>query len=366
VLDKEALPAQHQSGHNSGVLHTGIYYKPGSLKAQTCTAGRLEMLRFCETEEVEYRLTGKVVVASTEAEQTVLREIYRRGKENGVRCELIGRDRLSEIEPAARGTAAIWVSEAGVVDFRKVCHRMVDRIAARDARIVPNAEVFDILERGSQTIICSKAGDFEARAVVNCAGLQADRIAKLTLAKLDFKIVPFRGEYYELLPKAAGLIRNLVYPVPDPRFPFLGVHFTRRFDGRVECGPNAVLALGRECYNPDAVDARDLIEVLSYPGFLRLARRYLRMGVAEAWRSASKRAFVRALQTLVPQVRADDLAPAPAGIRAQAVSRDGRLVDDFLIVRSGRAVNVCNAPSPAATASLRIGAVIADRVGALL
>jgi L-2-hydroxyglutarate oxidase len=355
VLDKEPVIAAHQTGHNSGVLHSGIYYKPGSLKARNCREGKRAMEEFCTSEGVPFDLCGKVIVATEPEELPRLANIFERGQANGVQCELIDRERLLELEPHAAGLQAIHVPEAGIVDYRAVCERLAERIRDRGGQITLNARVTGFRTLADETVVQTTAGGFAARQVVNCAGLYSDRVAKLSGERPSVKIVPFRGEYFKLTPEAAPLVRNLIYPVPDPAFPFLGVHFTRCIEGGVECGPNAVLAMAREGYTKTKLNIRDLAESLSYPGFLRLAAKHWRMGAGEMWRSISKRAFVGALERLVPEIRAEHLIPAPAGVRAQALACDGTMVDDFLIERQGRVVNVLNAPSPAATSSLKIG-----------
>jgi L-2-hydroxyglutarate oxidase len=363
VLDKEPVIAAHQTGHNSGVLHSGIYYKPGSLKARNCREGKLAMQAFCATEGVPFELCGKVIVATEPEELSRLQNIYERGQANGVRCELIGREQLLELEPHAAGLQAIHVPEAGIVNYRTVCERLVMRILEAGGEITLGARVTGFRSLPEETVVETTAGEFSAKQVVNCAGLYSDRVAKLSGEKPSVKIVPFRGEYFELTPEARLLVRNMVYPVPDPAFPFLGVHFTRCIEGGVECGPNAVLAMAREGYTKTKINFRDLAESLTYPGFLRMAARHWRMGAGEMWRSVSKRAFVRALERLVPEIRAEHLTAAPAGVRAQALARDGSMVDDFLIERQGRVVNVLNAPSPAATSSLKIGETVVAQLG---
>lgn len=362
LVEKETGLAQHQTGRNSGVLHSGIYYKPGSLKALNCRAGKLAMQEFCDREQLPYELCGKVVVAIEERELPALAEIHRRGLANGVPCEMIDRPRLAELEPHAAGVAALHVPETGIVDYPAVCQRLGQRIAQRGGRIVTGAKVTAIDQRGGERIVQTTAGAFTARWLVNCAGLHCDRVTRLDGRRAEAKIVPFRGEYFELVPAAQHLCRTLIYPVPDPNFPFLGVHFTRLIGGGVECGPNAVLAFAREGYRKRDVNVRDLAESLTYTGFLRLAARYWRTGAGEMWRSLSKRAFVRALQRLVPEIRAEHLVAAPAGVRAQAVRPDGAMVDDFLIQPGPGAVHVLNAPSPAATAALNVGRLIVDEL----
>ena len=367
VLEKEAGPAAHQTGHNSGVLHSGIYYRPGSLKAQNCRAGRQAMVDFCATEGIPNEICGKVIVAVSESQLPSLQRIYERGQKNGVHCELIDAERLRQLEPHAAGIRAIHVPEAGIVDYRQVCQRLAQRVLeAGDHSIVYSAGVGRLETGGPRTVLHTPTGQFEVHQVVNCAGLQSDRVARRAGQRPPLRIVPFRGEYYRLVPSAYQLIRHLIYPVPDPAYPFLGVHFTRMIDGAYECGPNAVLALGREAYGKLDFDLRDLFESLTYPGFLRLAAHHWRIGAGEIWRSLSKRAFVTALQRLVPEIRTEDLKPAPAGIRAQAVAPDGALIDDFMIVEDESVLSVCNAPSPAATASLNIGRLIVDKLSTRL
>jgi len=363
ILEKETGLAFHQTGRNSGVLHSGIYYKPGSLKAVNCREGKRALEEFCAAEGIPYEICGKVVVALSAEELPALQMIFDRGQANGVQCTMIDVPRLKALEPHAAGIRAIHVPETGIVDYRAVCDRLAKKIReAGDNEIVFSARVGAMERREGRMILATGAGDFVARYVVNCAGLHSDRVAALSGVRPGVKIVPFRGEYYELTPEARSLVKNLIYPVPNPAFPFLGVHFTRMIDGSVECGPNAVFALGREAYRKTDVDLRDLFESLTYSGFIRLAAKYWRIGSGEIWRSISKRAFVRALQRLVPEIRSEHLHPAPAGIRAQAIAPDGAMVDDFMIQETDIVVNVCNAPSPAATASLNIGALIRDRL----
>jgi L-2-hydroxyglutarate oxidase len=362
VLEKEARVAEHQTGHNSGVLHSGIYYKPGSFKAATCRAGKKAMEAFCAAEGIAHEICGKVIVAVADADLPALQRIYERGVANGVDCALIDRARLAELEPHAAGVKAIHVPEAGIVNYRQVCERLAERVRGSGGEVVFNAKVTTVQHHPGGVTAVTPAGDFTTRQLVNCAGLHSDRVAWLTGQNPGAKIVPFRGEYYALKPEAFRLCRNLIYPTPDPQFPFLGVHFTRTIDGSVECGPNAVLAFGREAYRFLALNPRDLLETLTYRGFVRMALKHWRMGLGEVWRSLSKQAFVRALQRLVPDIRAEHLEPAPAGIRAQMVAPDGSLVDDFLVLEGERVVSVCNTPSPAATASLQIGTAIVDRL----
>jgi len=364
VLEKEARVAEHQTGHNSGVLHSGIYYKPGSLKAINCRVGKRAMEAFCAKEGIAHDICGKVIVAVDDGDLPALQRIYERGVANGIKCEIIDKARLAELEPHAAGVKAIHVPEAGIINYRQVCERLAEKVRFAGGEVVFGAKVTAVKHHADGVTAITPAGEFTARQLVNCGGLHADRVARLTGQDPGAKVIPFRGEYFSLKPTAHRLCRNLIYPTPDPQFPFLGVHFTRMIDGSVECGPNAVLAFGREAYKFFALNPRDLLETLTYAGFLRMAAKHWRMGLGEMWRSLNKAAFVRALQRLVPELRAGDMEPAPAGIRAQAVAPDGGLVDDFLIQESNRVVNVCNAPSPAATASLQIGATIVDRVAA--
>jgi len=362
VLEKELRLAMHQSGRNSGVLHSGIYYKPGSVKAQTCRRGKALMQAFCERESIPYEICGKVIVATHEREIPTLHMLLERGQANGVQCEIISAERLRELEPHAAGIQAIYVPEAGIVDFRAVCERLAQRIREGHGEVLTGVRVLNIREASAEVIVHTTHGDFTARYLVNCAGLYSDYLARVSGVIPPARIVPFRGEYFLLTEEARFLCRNLIYPAPDPRFPFLGVHFTRTITGEVECGPNAVLAFAREGYRKTNINLRELWQTLTYPGFLRLAWRYWRTGLGEMWRSFSKKAFVHALQRLVPEVRAEHLNPAPAGVRAQAVDRFGRLVDDFLWVDTARMVHVVNAPSPAATASLAIAERIVDKL----
>jgi (S)-2-hydroxyglutarate dehydrogenase len=364
VLEKEAHVAAHQSGHNSGVLHSGIYYRPGSLKAATCRAGKRAMEAFCESEGIGYELCGKVIVAVDESELARLQALYERGQANQVRCEVIGRERLRELEPHAAGVRAIHVPETGIVDYPAVCERLAARTRERGGEVRCGAEVAGLKTTAAEIVAETTIGTFAARYAVNCAGLYADRVARLAGEPSSLKIVPFRGEYYKITREAERLCRALIYPVPDPQFPFLGVHFTRMVKGGVECGPNAVLAFAREGYRTRDVRAGDLFETLTYAGFLKLARKHWRLGAHEMWRSLSKSAFVRALKRLVPEIRARDLSPAAAGVRAQAIDATGAMVDDFAVAEQPRLVNVLNAPSPAATASLALGHLIVEKLAA--
>jgi len=362
LLEKEATLASHQTGRNSGVIHSGIYYKPGSLRAKNCRAGKLALQEFCTEYGVSWERTGKVIVATKESQIPAMESILERGRQNGVECEIIDAERLAEIEPHAAGVRAIHVPEAGIVDYPGMCQALAEQLTQRGVEIRLSTRVTDIRQNADQVELVTPDGAVCARQAINCTGLYSDRIAKLSGQKMQEQIVPFRGEYFTLTAEAAHLCRTLIYPVPDPRFPFLGVHFTRMIEGGVECGPNAVLALAREGYTWGHVNLRDLTESLTYTGFLRLALKYWKTGFGEVWRSFSKAAFVRALQQLVPEIQTQHLVAAPAGVRAQALAPSGDLVDDFLILRNERVLNVCNAPSPAATASLNIGRHIAERL----
>ena len=366
ILEKEATLACHQTGHNSGVLHSGIYYKPGSLKAINCREGKLALEQFCREHEVDYEICGKVIVATSDEEIPRLQKIFERGQANGVNCEIIEAGRLNELEPHAAGIQAIHVPESGIVDFVGVCEKLANSIREQEGLILTNACVKRVQRQTDRVCLATTSGDVEAKFVINCAGLHSDRVTQLTGVRPPARIVPFRGEYYELKPEVNYFCKNLIYPVPDPSFPFLGVHFTRMVAGGVECGPNAVLAFAREGYRKRDIHLGDLFESLTYVGFLRLATKYWRMGAGEMWRSLSKRAFVKALQKLLPEIRAEHLQSAPAGVRAQAVTPAGGMVDDFLIEQDDRVVNVCNAPSPAATSSLNIGRLIVDKLSTSL
>jgi (S)-2-hydroxyglutarate dehydrogenase len=364
VLEKENDIALHQSGRNSGVLHSGIYYKPGSLKAENCREGKKAMEAFCRENQIPYEICGKVIVALNSSEETALERILQRGKANGVRCELIDRQQLAKLEPHAAGTKAIHVPEAGIVDYRQVCKKLAELIQQQGGQILTSAAVTGINVTQHAARIKTDKTELTTRLIINCCGLHCDRVARLGGGNPHAKIVPFRGEYYQLKPEKYYLCKNLIYPVPDPKFPFLGVHFTRMIDGSIECGPNAVLAFAREGYRKRNINFADLFESLTYRGFAKMAFKHWRMGFGEMWRSISKSAFVKALQRLMPEITVDDLLPAPAGIRAQAVLRDGTLVDDFLIERHKSMINVINAPSPAATASLNIAKMICDQIEA--
>jgi (S)-2-hydroxyglutarate dehydrogenase len=363
VVEKEAELATHQSGHNSGVLHAGLYYAPGSLKARLCREGKAEIEQFAERHAIPFERCGKLVVAIDEGELPRLSSLRERAEANGVPgLEAVGPERIHELEPHAAGIAGLWSPETGIIDFQRVALALGDTIRGAGGEIRTSMPVTGITERPGEVVVRTPVGELVAGQVVACAGLHADRLARLTGSEADPRIVPFRGDYYTLDESARGLVRGLIYPVPDPRFPFLGVHFTKRIDGSVWAGPNAVLAFAREGYRRRDIRPLELASTLLYPGFLRLAGRYLRTGLAEMWRDWWKPAFVRELQRYVPEIRADQLRFGPSGVRAQALARDGTLVDDFALGGSGRVLHVRNAPSPAATSSLSIGRVLAERV----
>ncbi|NYJ05355.1 L-2-hydroxyglutarate oxidase [Petropleomorpha daqingensis] len=364
VVDKESDVAVHQTGHNSGVVHAGIYYAPGSLKARLCTRGRGLLREFCDEHGIAYDECGKLVVARNDDELPKLREIERRAAENGVPgVRWLSGAELTEIEPAAVGAAALHSPHTAIVDYRAVARAMAEALAATGHEVRLGFEVTGLRrELGGEVVVCSADEAFAVDRLVVCAGLQTDRVARLAGDEKGPAIVPFRGEYYRLVPEREHLVRGLIYPVPDPRYPFLGVHFTRRIGGGVDVGPNAVLALAREGYTWGRVRPGELAATVGWPGMRPLARRHWRMGLKELRGSLSKKAFMAAAQEYVPEVTADDVVKAPAGVRAQAVDRDGTLVDDFRIHQVGPVVTVRNAPSPAATSALAIGEHIADRV----
>ena len=362
IVEKEERLAAHQTGHNSGVIHSGIYYKPGSLKAQTCVTGAKALLTFCDQHGIPYERCGKVVVATTAEELPRLEELHRRGTANGVEgMEMIGPERLRELEPHATGIKALHVPTTGIIDFPRVAQTYAKLIQERGGEIRLRHHVQRIVQSGEGLILETSQGAVVTQHLVNCSGLFCDRVARLAGASPDMQIVPFRGEYYMIAPHRRSLVKNLIYPVPDPALPFLGVHFTRTIDGLVEAGPNAVLAFAREGYKKSDFVPRDLRETLTFPGFWKMARRYWQTGMGEMVRSFSKAAFVKALQRLLPELTADDLQPGGSGVRAQAIASSGALVDDFAISVTGRALHVLNAPSPGATASLAIGQTIVEK-----
>ena len=360
LLEKEPRVAAHQTSHNSGVIHSGIFYEPGSLKAENCREGKQALIQFCEAEDIDYEMCGKVIAAVDESEVPELERIERKGRRNGVDCTRIGPERLHELEPHVQGVAGLHVPGAGIVDYEAVARAMANRVTNRGHDIYTDAEVRDLLVTPRHVTVDTTVGDVQARHVVNCAGLYADRIAEMSGQTVHTKIVPFRGEYYELTPERRSLCRHLIYPVPNPAFPFLGVHFTPMIDGRVECGPSAVLAFAREGYGLTDINWAELWETLTFRGFQTLSARHWRKGLRELLQSMSKRVYLRAARRLIPEVQMDDFTSPRAGVRAQALRPDGTLVDDFLIRETDRVVNVINAASPAATSALNIGSMIVD------
>lgn len=362
VAEKESVWAKHQTGHNSGVIHSGIYYKPNSYKARFAIEGSRLIPEFCRAHGIDHDVCGKIIVATEEWELPLLDNLYQRGLAHGLAVRKIGPEQIREIEPHCAGRAAIRVPTTGICDFKAVSQAYAKIIQEQGGELRLNCRVTSIVNEGSESILQTTAGDLRARFIINCGGLHCDRVARLDGVNPDAKIVPFRGEYYELVPEKRYLCKHLIYPVPNPAFPFLGVHFTRMTDGNIHCGPNAVLALKREGYTWGDVSLRDMWDSLTYRGFWKLAGRHLRDGLHEIWRSLNKAAFTRSLQRLIPEVQQQDLIPSHAGVRAQALLPDGKMVDDFLIVRGQRSVHVLNAPSPAATASIPIGREIAGQV----
>ena len=361
LLEKETQVAAHQTGHNSGVIHSGLYYRTGSLKAKNCVAGAASMKQFCRDHEIPFEECGKLVVATSVEEVPRLEQLHQRGIANGVPgLRMLGREEFREVEPHCDGVCALHVPSTGIVDYIAVAHKYVELIECAGGEIVCRAKVTGLRRDGDANVVESTAGAFHATHLINCAGLYSDQIAKLAGVQLDLQIIPFRGEYYEVRRERRHLIKNLIYPVPDPRFPFLGVHFTRRVNGSVEAGPNALLAFRREGYTGTSADLSEAVEMLSFDGFWRMARRYWRMGSAEQYRALVKSAFATALRKMVPELTEEDLAPGGSGVRAQAVDRQGNLLDDFHFVHAPGMIHVCNVPSPAATASLEIGREVVD------
>ena len=361
LLEKENAVARHQSGHNSGVIHSGVYYKPGSLKARLCVTGAAAMVEFCREYGIPHHVCGKVIVATSPDELPRLENLRQRGEANGLTgLRLIGPEELREIEPHALGLEALVVPSTGITDYVAVCEKYTDLITARGGTVLTSAPASGIRRLPDEIIVETPRGAFSASALINCAGLYSDRISHMAGDDPGVMIVPFRGEYYELAPGRASLVRALIYPVPDPGFPFLGLHFTRRVTGKVDAGPNAVLALAREGYRHTDINLRDLTSSLAFPGFWRMARQHWRNGLGEWRRSLSKRAFVRTLERMLPEITESDLLPGGSGVRAQALKPDGALVDDFQFVTSSKVLHVLNVPSPAATASLTISRAIVD------
>jgi L-2-hydroxyglutarate oxidase len=361
IIEKENSVAAHQTGHNSGVIHSGIYYKPGSLKAKNCIAGYQQMLEFCDTYGIPYDLCGKVIVATSESEIPELDKLYKRGLENGLdKISILSAEETKEIEPNVTAVKSIKVPYTGIIDYTEVCLKLEDLVRNKGVDVFLSHQVEEIKVNENSAFVVTAQNTFECKQYINCAGLYSDKIAGLTNREIDTRIIPFRGEYYMLRPEKRALVKNLIYPVPDPNFPFLGVHFTRMIDGGVEAGPNAVFAFKREGYFMSDVDAQELFESLAWPGFRKVMAKYWKTGMGEFYRSFSKPAFTKALQKLIPSVQEDDLIPAESGVRAQACDKFGGLIDDFKIIEEKRAIHILNAPSPAATSSLSIGKTIAE------
>jgi len=360
LLEKESELAKHQTGNNSGVIHSGLYYKPGSLKAINCIKGYHLLLDFCKENEMPFELCGKVVVATSEVELPLLDNLFVRGQQNGLaNLRKLSQGELKEIEPHVNGMKGIFVPQTGIVDYKLVALKYGELLAKLGAEIKLDEKVVSIKSDGSRSTIVTEKSSYQAKLVINCAGLYSDKVTSMTREKVNYKIIPFRGEYFKLKKEKEYLVKNLVYPVPDPNFPFLGVHFTRMAKGGVEAGPNAVLAFSREGYKKSDINLAELAETIAWPGFQKVAAKYWKTGFGEMYRSFSKAAFTKALQRLLPEIKEEDLVEGGAGVRAQACDRDGGLVDDFLILEEANVINVCNAPSPAATSSLAIGETVA-------
>lgn len=365
LLEKENTVAKHQTGHNSGVIHSGLYYKPGSLKATNCIRGYDMLLDFCKKENVPFDLCGKIVVATNTDQIPLLQNLFERGNQNGLtNNRMIGLEEIKDREPHVKGIQGIWVPYTGIIDYTAVSIKYAECIQRLDGEIQFNQKVTQIKNKNTfSEIITENGAVFQAKLVVNCAGLYSDKIAQLTQPEnVNIRIIPFRGEFYKIKPEKQYLVKNLIYPVPDPNFPFLGVHFTRMIEGGVEAGPNAVFAFKREGYKKTDINIGEMMESLAWPGFRKVALKYWKTGIGEYYRSFSKAAFTKALQELIPEIQQDDLIPGGAGVRAQACDHDGGLLDDFAILESKGAINVCNAPSPAATSSLSIGQTVSERI----
>lgn len=363
LIEKEGGVAMHQTGHNSGVIHSGIYYKPKSLKALNCKKGYDLLLDFCQKNEIPYELCGKVIVATDNTEIPALENIYQRGQENGLDgLRVIGGDELREIEPHCTGVKAIVVPQTGIIDYKAVCEKYLQLFEEKEGEAHFSEEVNALKNENDGTVVITNKGSYKGKIVVNCAGLYSDKVAEMAMGKLGIKILPFRGEYYHIKPEKHNLVKNLIYPVPNPNFPFLGVHFTRMINGGIEAGPNAVLAYAREGYDNKTINFGEFFETLGFSGFQKVAMKYWKMGAYELYRSYSKTAFTKALQKLIPEIQKQDLERGNAGVRAQACDKKGNMIDDFLIFEDAHTVNVCNAPSPAATSSLSIGETVAEKV----
>lgn len=363
IIEKEKTISVHQSGHNSGVIHSGIYYKPGSLKALNCMNGYKMLLEFCDSNEIKYEICGKIIIATEEKEINPLQTLFERGQSNGLKgIKIISKEEIKELEPNASGIKGLHIPQTGIVDYRIVSKKLSDLLISKGVQIKLEEEVVKITIKGTEAEVLTPKNNYSAKAVIACVGLYSDKIEKMVNGKADFRIIPFRGEYYKLKDHSKHLVRNLIYPVPDPEFPFLGVHFTRRIDGELEAGPNAVLAFKKEGYKKNDFKFSEAMNTLSYKGFHKIAAKYWKTGLYEYYRSMSKREFVNSLQKLIPVITADDITEGGSGVRAQACDSNGRLIDDFLFSESERVINVCSAPSPAATSSLSIGDTIASMI----
>lgn len=363
LLEKEAGIAQHQTGHNSGVIHSGIYYKPGSLKALNCIRGYEYLLDFCRKNDIPFDLCGKIIVSTRENELVPMENVYQRGLENGLKgIKKLSAAELKEHEPHVNGIAGLFVPQTGIIDYKQVSATIARLFQQAGGEIFTSQKVTAIRQNNGYSEVITADKTYTTKLVVNCAGLYSDKVAKLTRDQVDVRIIPFRGEYFLLKKEKQYLVKNLIYPVPDPNFPFLGVHFTRMIEGEIEAGPNAVFAFKREGYKKTDISLKETFESLSWPGFQKVMAKYWKTGMGEFYRSFSKAAFTKALQRLIPEVQEDDLIPAGSGVRAQACDRTGGLIDDFLILEDAHVINVCNAPSPAATSSLSIGQTVSEMV----
>jgi len=362
LFEKEKMVSMHQTGNNSGVIHSGLYYKPGSLKAKNCIEGYHQLIDYCRQQEIPFELTGKIVVASTPDQRPQLENLYQRGQENGLDgLKKLSLEEMREHEPHVSGVEGMWVPQTGIVDYRAVAAKLAQGIQANGCEMHLGEKVINITKGLTYSIVETEKAVYEAKLIINCAGLYSDQVAQWTQKEpLDVRIVPFRGEYFKLRKEKEYLVKNLIYPVPDPNFPFLGVHFTRMMRGGVEAGPNAVLAFKKEGYKKLGIDAKELWDTLTWPGFQKVAIKYWETGLGEMYRSFSKEAFTKALQVLIPEIQINDLVEGGAGVRAQACDRNGGLLDDFSIVQDEKVINILNAPSPAATSSLSIGKTVAD------
>lgn len=363
LIEAEDSLARHQTGNNSGVIHSGLYYKPGSLKALNCTRGREMLYEFCQSHSIPFDRCGKIVVATDESEIPALRMLEERGIANGlVGIKRLTKEEIKEYEPYANGIEALYVPQTGIVDYVAVTNKYARLIMKNGGEIKLNAKASSIKVNCNEIVVITEDDEFKTKYLVNCAGLFSDKVARMSGINPDVKIIPFRGEYYELKKEKQHLVKNLIYPVPDPQFPFLGVHFTRMIHGGVEAGPNAVLAFKRTGYKKTDIDLSQIAEMIFYSGFWKMAKKHYRMGIEEFRRSFSKKLFVKSLQKLIPDLTEDDIVPGGSGVRAQALDRDGKLLDDFRIIQTDKMVHVLNAPSPAATASLSIGDTISDMI----